>query len=148
MDSHPTQSHARNQKPWRKEEVSHVCFIMSLIDRLKYIKQHYKPLSGSSAGQDGYLSRERSDWIESLTRKDHVFINFICNDWNAMSLADLKDISNVVLGVDRPTRIWRIIVNDCHGITIDLGFQVLQINLPVRIRKQVIGLALNTISST
>ena len=106
------------------------------------------PFSSSSTRQDRDFGCQRSNREKLLSRKYHVFIDFICDDGNAVFFTNLQQLSNVRFREDWTTRIGRIVVNYGNRVCVNLWLQVIQINFPLRVWKEVVRTILNAISST
>lgn len=71
-------------------------------------------------------------WRASLAH--HVHVDLVCYDRDPELVDHFQDVQQVLLGVDRATRIARVVDHDgCHLLTscTQLLLQVAQINLPL-----------------
>lgn len=134
----------RKANPWREE----VVLQQSWKSQTLFMLLFPLPFGCSSTGENRNFCRERCNRKELLSWKYHVFVDFVSNDRNAVFFTNLQQPSNMVLREDRSTRIGRIVVNDGNSIAVNLWLQVIQINLPRRVRKKVVGSILGAISST
>ena len=63
--------------------------------------------------------------------KDKVLIDFVCNDWDAVTLGDGQDLLQVSCIKYRAARIGWVINHDGLGVLVNHGFHVIKINHPV-----------------
>ena len=102
-------------------------------------------LGKPTAAQDGHSLGETGDRNVRLlgSVEDKVLVDFVGDNREAMAFGNVEDVAKVVLVEDRAARVGRVVDEDGGGALVNQGLHVLEVDLPLAFRNQVILLRLD-----
>lgn len=105
--------------------------------------RHQEALREPAAGQNRDVSRQRRHRMELDAGEDEELVDLVGNNWQLVALGDFQNVEHVLFAEDVSARISRIIDQDRFCAFIDQAFHLLQVDLPVLQRIQVVKLHLD-----
>ena len=76
-----------------------------------------------------------------------MFINFISNDWDLVSLSNGKDILEMLNTKNTAAGVARGVDHDGRGVVVDEGLHLIKIGLPIIVGKKIVFSCLNFLPS-